>query len=491
MSYATPGNSRVRRGYNHAAARGADRFALRAASVAVHSPRPDAGPGSHLTSPERSKIALMRRFVAPLAAFLLVSPHTLPAQDAPVSGRQLIDRVVAVVGDTVLLMSDVQAELQQLQAAGRAIPEDDQGRARMIQQIVDSRIDDLVLLTAAKSAGVDVREEEITQLVDQQVRTAQQQFRTEAEFRQALAASGLSMEQYRALAAQQYAAQTRSQRFLQQRMAGAIRPAVTEAELREAWEAQRGMLGERPATVSFQQVLIDVRPSEEAMAEARRRGAEVLEELRAGGSFEVLARRYSEDPGSRDQGGDLGWFRRGRMVPAFENVVWSLRPGDTSGLVETDFGYHIIRLERVRGGERQARHILIRPQVSTAEQQLAWERADSVATAARAGAPFQELVRRYPTPGENRIDRVPLDRLPPVYGSLLGETSAGDVVGPFEDEGPSGSRWVVARITERGQAGEWSFDEVRDDLRERIQEQKMIDQIVADLRRSTYVNVML
>jgi peptidyl-prolyl cis-trans isomerase SurA len=431
----------------------------------------------------------MRRFIAPVVALLLAAPAD--AQQAPTGERQLIDRVVAVVGDTVLLMSDIQAELQQIQAAGRTIPEDEQGRARLIQQLLESRIDDLVLLTAAKSAGVEVREDEIAGMVDQQVRTAQAQFRTEAEFRQALAASGLSLEQYREIAAQQYAAQTRSQRFLQQRMAGAIRPAVTDSEIQQAWEAQRGMLGERPATLSFQQVLVEVRASEEARAAARRRGQEVLEELRGGASFEVLARRYSDDPGSRDQGGDLGWFRRGRMVPAFENVVWNLRPGDTSGLVETDFGYHIIRLERVRGGERQARHILIRPEVTQDDQQLAWERADSIASAARAGASFQELVRRYPSPGENRVERVPLDRLPPVYGSVLADATVGSVVGPFEDEGPTGSRWVVARVGEVGQAGEWRLDDVRDQLRERIQEQKMVDQIVADLRRVTYVNVML
>jgi peptidyl-prolyl cis-trans isomerase SurA len=431
----------------------------------------------------------MRRFAAFSVALLFATP--VVAQQGVQQQRQLVDRVVAVVGDTVLLLSDVQAEIQQLQAAGRELPDDERARAQIVAQLVDSRVNDLVLLTAAKEAGVQVRDDEVANMVDQQVRQAQSQFRTEAEFRQALAGSGMTLEHYRQVIGQQYRAQATTQRFLQQRLTGAIRPAVSDAEIRQVFEVQRGQLGDRPATVSFQQVLLEVRPSEVARTDARQRAQQVLDELRGGANFEVLARRFSEDPGSREQGGDLGWFRRGRMVPAFENTVWAMRPGETSGIVETDFGYHIIRLERIRGTERQARHILIRPEVSEADLQRAWERADSVASAARAGTPFSELIRRYPTTGENRLDRIPLDRLPPVYGNVLGQAEAGQIVGPFEEEGPMGSHWVVARVTERAAAGEWTLDDVRDQIRERIQEQRMVEDLVADLRRTTYVNVML
>jgi peptidyl-prolyl cis-trans isomerase SurA len=433
----------------------------------------------------------MRRIAASFLILLAATPVLAQQESSQPGQRELVDRVVAVVGDTVLLLSDVQAELQQMQAAGRPLPDDERARAQIIEQLIEARVNDLVLLTAAQAAGVQVREEEVSAMVEQQLRTAQAQFRSEAEFRQALAASGMSIEQYRQLASQQYRAQVTTQRFVQQRLAGAIRPAVSDAEVREMFEAQRDGLGERPAMVSFQQVLIDVTPSEAARTEARERARQVLDELRGGAAFEVLARRHSEDPGSREHGGDLGWFRRGRMVPAFENVVWALRPGETSGVVETDFGYHIIRLERIRGSERQARHILIRAHVTDDDLQLAWERADSVASAARGGAPFAELIRRYPTTGENRIDRVPLDRLPPVYGSVLGEAGPGDIVGPFEEQGPTGSRWVVARVTDRASAGEWTLDDVRDQIRERIQEERMVQQLVADLRRTTYINVTM
>jgi peptidyl-prolyl cis-trans isomerase SurA len=268
---------------------------------------------------------------------------------------------------------------------------------------------------------------------------------------------------------------------------------VTEAEIASFFQAQRGALGERPATVSFEQVIVRPEPSAEARAAARSTAEDVLRQLGAGGDFAVLARRFSADTGSGERGGELGWFRRGQMVRPFENAVYAMRPGETSGLVETEFGFHIIRLERIRAGERQARHILIRAEITEADQARARARADSVATALRGGASVPNLAERYGTPVDQRGgERVPLERLPPAYTTAFATASPGSVVGPFEIvPAPGSSAWAVARLGARQAAGEYTLDDVREQVRGRIQEQKMITQMVAELRRSMHVDVQL
>ena len=97
---------------------------------------------------------------------------------------------------------------------------------------------------------------------------------------------------------------------------------------------------------------------------------ELLAQLRAGGDFNALAKEFSVDTSNKDQGGDLGWFRRGMMVKPFEDAAFALKPGELSGIVETQFGYHIIKLEERRtqdspsgqpAEEVHARHILLAP----------------------------------------------------------------------------------------------------------------------------------
>jgi peptidyl-prolyl cis-trans isomerase C len=99
-----------------------------------------------------------------------------------------------------------------------------------------------------------------------------------------------------------------------------------------------------------------------AKQQARTRAADVLKQVKAGGDFAALAKQHSTDPGSATQGGDLGYFQQGQMVPPFDKAAFSMKPGETSDLVETDFGVHIIRVV-----DRQAARTVpldeVRPQV--------------------------------------------------------------------------------------------------------------------------------
>ncbi|GAB4352607.1 MAG: peptidylprolyl isomerase [Candidatus Abyssubacteria bacterium] len=138
---------------------------------------------------------------------------------------------------------------------------------------------------------------------------------------------------------------------------------ITPEELASYYEEHKREYME-PAQVKLEYVELKKEPSQMDYEDVKIFAQDVLEKARRGADFAELARTYSDDPGSASKGGDLGFFGKGRMVDEFEEAAFSMKPGEISDLVKSQFGYHIIKVEEVRGeGEKKevhARHILLK-----------------------------------------------------------------------------------------------------------------------------------
>jgi peptidyl-prolyl cis-trans isomerase D len=129
---------------------------------------------------------------------------------------------------------------------------------------------------------------------------------------------------------------------------------VSEEELKNLYESQKSLY-QTEERAHARHILVHVREgsSEEEERVAKEKAEEILSRVRKGESFQELAKQFSDDPGSKALGGDLGWFKRGVMVPEFDQAVFSTRPGEVTGPVRTRFGYHIIEvLEKEEKGSQ-------------------------------------------------------------------------------------------------------------------------------------------
>jgi parvulin-like peptidyl-prolyl isomerase len=414
--------------------------------------------------------------------------------DAQEARAGLVEGVVAVVGDTAIMWTELQEYLIEAQAQGRQIPQDPEGMRRALEEALDWKVNQAVVYLAAQRAGITASDRDVNQYVEDRLAQIRRNFPTEAAFQQALLAMGTTAAEFRIRIAQRTRVELVSQQFLQQEYSRMTPVPVSEAEIRQAFEEQRAALGPRPATVDLKQVLITPQPSEEAVLEAQERAEQALSRLRAGEDFALVAREFSDDLATREGGGDLGWIRQGQLLPEFEQALFRMRPGQVSGSVETAIGYHIIKLERVRGAERLTSHILIRLEVTEADSEAARLLAEEVATALRSGADIDSLIAVHGDPSEeSTLTSYQQDRLPANYQNALVGAAAGDVIGPFllaSATGGSG-KWVVARISELRPPGEWTLDDVRETYRQRIQEEKTLQKIIDDLREATYIETRL
>jgi peptidyl-prolyl cis-trans isomerase D len=158
---------------------------------------------------------------------------------------------------------------------------------------------------------------------------------------------------------------------------------VTDDQIQENYEANLATRYTQPKEVRARHILIGVPrgADEETAAKARTRIEEVQAKIKAGGDFGELAKQYSDDAGSKDKGGELGFFPRGRMVGEFDDAAFSLQPGEVSEIVQSPFGYNIIQVEEVHE-ERQKPLDEVRPEiVASLKKEAATAKAHEAADA--------------------------------------------------------------------------------------------------------------
>jgi peptidyl-prolyl cis-trans isomerase SurA len=436
-----------------------------------------------------------RRIV--LAALLGLLARDAAAQVADSAGALLpVDRIVAVVGNRALMRSQLDEQFYQLiTSLGVTGPATAADSTRLRRQILEDMVDDeLMVQQAQKDTTIKVTDAEVIESVEKSLRDIRTKYPNEFEFQKELRAAGfVSMEEYRRFMVEQARRDMYRSRLTDLlKEQGTLKPVQpTEQEMRAFFDQQKGQFGKRPATISFRQVVVVPQSTEQAKAQARALADSITRELRKGADFATAAKRFSQDPGSRDQGGDLGWTRRGMFVPEFEKVAFALKPGQLADPVESSFGYHIIQLQRAQPGEIQARHILIVPELTEADIDRALELAQKVYAELKAGAQVDSLQRRYSDPTEEReAAATPLDRLPPVYARALADADSGTVVAPFALDGPGGRRkFSVVLVTEKRAEGEIRYEDVKDRVRGALAEQLATRKYLQRLRSATFVDV--
>ncbi|MDE3003271.1 MAG: peptidylprolyl isomerase [Gemmatimonadota bacterium] len=435
---------------------------------------------------------MMKRSIL-IGSLFLIAPGVAHAQ---LEDLDVVDRLVAVVGDSAIVQTQVQEEIQRMQLGGAPVPVPGSSEYdALFDQILNRFIDRLLVLqAAARDSLLQVNDEQISQSVNEQITQLASQFGGQAQLQEALASEALSLAEYREILTNEQRVRQIEQLFYQSRLRDAPPVAVTEDELLERFQEARGQLEQRPKLMTIRQVVIQPTATEAAIDSARVRAEALLERITGGEDFAELAREFSNDPGTAALGGDLGWFRRGRMVREFEEAAFSLLDGQVSDVVQTDFGFHIIRVERMRPGERNARHILITPEKTEADLGSARNIAMDVRQQAESGVSMTDLYEQFSDPAAPDSITFAFEQLsefPPAYG-MLRTASAGDLVGPLEYEmAPGESRLAVVSVIQVREAGAYTFEDLRGQLAAQLQQERQIEQIIEELRARTYIDIRM
>ena len=437
------------------------------------------------------------------AALLLLgvgaaSPLGAVSQRPALVADSVVDRILAVVGTKALLRSQVEERVFQQFPQGQGLPTDPEGRARLHREILALLVnEELLVQEAERDTSIKVLEEDVTKAVDANVRSTRARYPNEEAYRRDLRTAGFDTpDEYRLWVTEQQRRQFQIKDLMGKlRGVGKLKTVnPTESELRAYFDERRASFGKRSETVSFRQIIVPPPAKPEAKARARALADSILAELRKGADFATAARRFSMDPQSKENGGEIGWIRRGvGLDQRFEDVAFALRPGIVSEPIETPFGYHLIQVQRSQPAEVQVRHILIRPTVDQEDADSAARTAARIREAVQAGAPFDSIQRVWHDRAEERdLENIPLDVLPPAYLEALGTLAGGGLSPVFllqEPGDPARSKHALLLVTSRIPAGEVRYEDVKEQIRQGLSDLLTQERYLSRLKAATLVEI--
>ena len=268
------------------------------------------------------------------------APGAPAAPEKPKPVPAVLPQVCAKIGDQSVGREELETAVKEAESrAGRTVPAEE--RDAVYRGLLDRVILFKLLSTEAKVRGIVVTPQEVTERIGQ----IKQQFPSEAEFQKELTKRHTTMAQLED--------EQRRDLLHSKTIEAEVAPKLTvsEQELNAFYTGNPDQFKEQES-VRASHILFgvakDAPPAAKAATKTEAEG--VLKRAKAGEDFAALAKQYSKDPGSAAVGGDLNYFPKGQMVPAFDAAAFALKPGEISGLVETEFGFHIIKLTDRRVG---------------------------------------------------------------------------------------------------------------------------------------------
>ena len=414
-----------------------------------------------------------------ILVYLLISVSLL--------GAIVVDKIVAKVGREVILKSELEQRKQELEAAG--LLQGNESDYDILYNMVEQKL----VLLKAKNEGFTVNENELKSLAEQQIQQIASQFKTQHEFENYLRKeAGISVLELKEFYIKQLREEKLKNDIIQKEIKNKIH--ITEAEVQDYYNEHKEEIPLRPEMDEIGMIMRTVRPSEETRKKALLKINKIKDMLNEGADFSELAKKYSDCPSAKN-GGDLGFVEKGTLVKPFEEAAFSLIPGEISEVVETKFGFHLIKLEEKKGNEIHVRHILIKVEPSQKDIEAETTLMENILKKLRNGENFYELAKTYSE-----------DDSSAVRGGVIGEYTKEDYpelfkdylvnldYGEFTDLIKEDNILYIFGKLKKIPARPYTYEEIYDRLREMVISQKeteLYENWIKGLLKENYVEILL
>ena len=306
-------------------------------------------------------------------------------------GASFVDGVAAVVEEKIVLKSDLNQMANMMAIQQRIDPNKDFDkyinlRTAVLRSMVDQKI---LLEMAEEDTTIEATEKEVDQALEQQIENILQQAGGKAAAEKML---GQSINSFRSEFWFDMRDKIVSEKY-QQKMLAKIK--VSKKDVFSFFKTYKDSLPFFPTEAKIRHILIKPEASDSIKKETLSFLNKIKDQIIKGEKFGVLAEKHSMDPGSKKKGGDLGWVKRGSLLKEFEETTFTIKPKTISNPIKTEVGYHILEVLERKGNKARVRHILISPQISKKDEEVAFSFALSLRDSISTVDIFKSFAKKY------------------------------------------------------------------------------------------------
>ena len=384
--------------------------------------------------------------------------------------QTLVDGIAAIVGKEIILRSEIEQYVNSYVVQNRINAQENPEIVNDIRKkTIQSLIEQKLMLAQAERDTITVDPEMVDQRVDQRIKYLVERVGSEDQLEKTFQSSmkKIRKDTRKILEEQLLVEKVRQEKFQ--------KVSISRREVEDFYNNYQDSIPKLKETVDISHILKVVKPSVEAQTEAFKKISAIKKEIDAGADFAELAKKYSEDPASAKRGGDLGLISRGDFVKEYETVAFSLNDGEVSDIIQTQYGYHIIKMIERRGEKIHTRHILIRVMPSEKDEQQTIDELKNIRQQALDGKDFSELALQYSddenvTKDHGHLGTFETDKLViPQFKEVISTLKDGEISEPFKTD----YGYHIVKLDKRSPARTISLDEDWQKIQEMAQNFKM------------------
>ncbi len=394
------------------------------------------------------------------------------------------DKIIAKAGKEIILSSDLLKQINQMKSA--KVLNDNY----KVEDILNDMIDNKIIIQKAKELNLAVDDIRIKSTIDKQIATIKSQFPNEESFFSELRKANITLSELK----KYYETMLTEQQLKDQVIQNYIRKKIniSDSEVKAFYVTHKDSLFIHDTRYNTYLILRNAKVSPITKENALLKIKEIQKRLKKGESFESVAKQLSDCP-SGANGGDLGYFGKGMMVKSFEDAAFALKVGETSGIVETTFGYHLIKKTDKKDDEIRASHILIKVEPSAQDIENEIKFMNDLKARISQGESFQDLAFQYSEDDSSKINHGLIGtytnkEFPELFADNLKNLKNNEVSEVIQNE-ETFYLFTISQILEDNQT---AYEDVKLQLKEMIMQQKQIEvykQWIEQTRNEMYVKV--